>query len=104
MNCAAAGASGITEIRHAACEPHVVELCAFLGLDWIMIDMMLTGMDFRDVQNMIRTSEAAGITPVVRAHSDPWLGYDHRIIDGADADKFMVAVRSYLENWNEEIG
>jgi UDP-N-acetylglucosamine 1-carboxyvinyltransferase len=28
---AAAAASGRTEIRHAACEPHVVELCAFLN-------------------------------------------------------------------------
>src|SRR5262245_30147623 len=28
---AAAAAPGISEIRHAACEPHVVELCAFLG-------------------------------------------------------------------------
>jgi UDP-N-acetylglucosamine 1-carboxyvinyltransferase len=27
---AAAAAKGITEIRHAACEPHVVELCEFL--------------------------------------------------------------------------
>jgi UDP-N-acetylglucosamine 1-carboxyvinyltransferase len=27
---AAAAANGITEIRHAACEPHVVELCVFL--------------------------------------------------------------------------
>ena len=27
---AAAAAQGTTEIRHAACEPHVVELCAFL--------------------------------------------------------------------------
>ncbi|MCC7416023.1 MAG: UDP-N-acetylglucosamine 1-carboxyvinyltransferase [Acidobacteria bacterium] len=27
---AAAAAPGLTEIRHAACEPHVVELCAFL--------------------------------------------------------------------------
>jgi UDP-N-acetylglucosamine 1-carboxyvinyltransferase len=27
---AAAGVPGVTEIRHAACEPHVVELCAFL--------------------------------------------------------------------------
>jgi UDP-N-acetylglucosamine 1-carboxyvinyltransferase len=27
---AAAGANGVTEIRHAACEPHVVELCIFL--------------------------------------------------------------------------
>jgi len=28
---AAAAASGTTEIRHAACEPHVVELCEFLA-------------------------------------------------------------------------
>jgi UDP-N-acetylglucosamine 1-carboxyvinyltransferase len=28
---AAAAAPGITEIRHAACEPHVVELCLFLS-------------------------------------------------------------------------
>src|SRR4051812_6544095 len=27
---AAAGAKGVSEIRHAACEPHVVELCIFL--------------------------------------------------------------------------
>src|SRR5947207_1666929 len=27
---AAAGANGVSEIRHAACEPHVVELCVFL--------------------------------------------------------------------------
>jgi 2-oxoglutarate dehydrogenase E2 component (dihydrolipoamide succinyltransferase) len=32
------------------------------------------------------------------------IGYDHRIIDGADADQFMVAVREYLENFNEDIG
>jgi pyruvate dehydrogenase E2 component (dihydrolipoamide acetyltransferase) len=32
------------------------------------------------------------------------VGYDHRIIDGADADQFMVAVRDYLENFNEDIG
>ncbi|HUU33787.1 MAG TPA: hypothetical protein VMW48_06960, partial [Vicinamibacterales bacterium] len=29
---AAAAAPGISEIRHAACEPHVVELCEFLSL------------------------------------------------------------------------
>jgi UDP-N-acetylglucosamine 1-carboxyvinyltransferase len=28
---AAAAAAGLTEIRHAACEPHVVELCEFLA-------------------------------------------------------------------------
>ena len=32
------------------------------------------------------------------------LGFDHRIIDGADAGKFMAEVRKYLENWTEDIG
>jgi pyruvate dehydrogenase E2 component (dihydrolipoamide acetyltransferase) len=32
------------------------------------------------------------------------LGYDHRVIDGADADQFMVAVRDYLEKFDEDIG
>ena len=32
------------------------------------------------------------------------LGFDHRIIDGADAGRFMAEVKAYLENWNEDIG
>ena len=32
------------------------------------------------------------------------LGFDHRIIDGADAGKFMADLKKYLENWSEEIG
>jgi 2-oxoglutarate dehydrogenase E2 component (dihydrolipoamide succinyltransferase) len=32
------------------------------------------------------------------------LGYDHRIIDGALADHFMVVVKKSLENWTEEVG
>jgi pyruvate dehydrogenase E2 component (dihydrolipoamide acetyltransferase) len=32
------------------------------------------------------------------------LGFDHRIVDGADAGKFMAEVKKYLENWNEDIG
>jgi pyruvate dehydrogenase E2 component (dihydrolipoamide acetyltransferase) len=32
------------------------------------------------------------------------LGFDHRIIDGADAGKFMAELKKYLENWAEEIG
>ena len=31
------------------------------------------------------------------------IGYDHRIIDGAVADQFMMEVKKYLENWNEDI-
>jgi 2-oxoglutarate dehydrogenase E2 component (dihydrolipoamide succinyltransferase) len=32
------------------------------------------------------------------------LGFDHRIIDGADAGRFMAEVKKYLETWNEDIG
>ena len=31
------------------------------------------------------------------------IGYDHRVIDGAVADQFMVVVKNYLENWNESL-
>jgi 2-oxoglutarate dehydrogenase E2 component (dihydrolipoamide succinyltransferase) len=45
-------------------------------------------------------SDSIAIRSIIRLT----LGYDHRIIDGADADKFMVAVKKYLESWSEEIG
>jgi pyruvate dehydrogenase E2 component (dihydrolipoamide acetyltransferase) len=32
------------------------------------------------------------------------LGFDHRIVDGADAGRFMSDFKAYLENWAEDIG
>ena len=32
------------------------------------------------------------------------LGFDHRIVDGADAGKFMTDFKNYLQNWTEDIG
>ncbi len=32
------------------------------------------------------------------------LGFDHRIIDGSDAGKFMTDFKTYLETWSEDIG
>jgi 2-oxoglutarate dehydrogenase E2 component (dihydrolipoamide succinyltransferase) len=32
------------------------------------------------------------------------LGFDHRIVDGADAGKFMSDFKAYLEGWAEDIG
>jgi 2-oxoglutarate dehydrogenase E2 component (dihydrolipoamide succinyltransferase) len=31
------------------------------------------------------------------------IGFDHRIVDGAVADQFMMVVKKVLENWNEPI-
>jgi pyruvate dehydrogenase E2 component (dihydrolipoamide acetyltransferase) len=32
------------------------------------------------------------------------LGFDHRIVDGADAGRFMSDFKTYLETWSEDIG
>jgi 2-oxoglutarate dehydrogenase E2 component (dihydrolipoamide succinyltransferase) len=32
------------------------------------------------------------------------LGFDHRLIDGADGGKFMLEFKKALENWDQEIG
>ncbi len=45
-------------------------------------------------------SDSIAIRSIIRLT----LGFDHRIIDGADAGKFMAEVKKYLENWNEDIG
>ena len=40
----------------------------------------------------------------VRSVVNLTLGYDHRLIDGAVADQFMVVVKKSLEDWSEEVG
>jgi pyruvate dehydrogenase E2 component (dihydrolipoamide acetyltransferase) len=45
-------------------------------------------------------SDSIAIRSIIRLT----LGFDHRIIDGADAGRFMAELKKYLENWNEDIG
>ncbi len=45
-------------------------------------------------------SDTIAIRSIVRLT----MGFDHRIIDGAEAGRFMAELKKYLENWNEEIG
>lgn len=71
--------SGRTSLGLLVRGTDMVELCAHLGFDWFIIDQMFSPYDWSKTQEMIRTGEAAGITPVVRVQSNPWIGYDHRI-------------------------
>lgn len=59
--------------------PDMVELCAHLGFDFFIVDQMFSANDWSRTEELIRTGEAAGITPVVRIQSNPWQGYDHRL-------------------------
>ena len=53
---------------------------------------------------VVLTDESGNDSIAIRHIIRLTLGYDHRIIDGAEADQFMVAVRDYLEKFDEEIG
>jgi 4-hydroxy-2-oxoheptanedioate aldolase len=60
-------------------DPDMIELMAHIGFDWVLIDQMFTANDWSKTELLIRTAEAAGITPTVRLQAYPWLGYDNRI-------------------------
>jgi 4-hydroxy-2-oxoheptanedioate aldolase len=71
--------SGKTALGLYINSPDMFDLCGYLGLDWFMIDQMFTANDWGKTEVLMHTGEAAGITPVVRIQSNPWLGYDHRL-------------------------
>jgi 4-hydroxy-2-oxoheptanedioate aldolase len=58
----------------------MVDLCGHVGFDWFAIDQMFTANDWTRTEDLIRAGDAADITPVVRVQSNPWMGYDHRIV------------------------
>ncbi|MCU1310925.1 MAG: Pyruvate/2-oxoglutarate dehydrogenase [Candidatus Angelobacter sp.] len=64
----------------------------------------ILGMGGMFKEPVVMTDKDGNDSIAIRSIIRLTLGYDHRIIDGADADKFMVAVRNYLENWSEDIG
>ena len=55
-------------------------------------------------QPLVITDKDGADSIAVRSVVHLTLGYDHRIIDGAIADQFMVVVKKTLENWSEEVG
>jgi pyruvate dehydrogenase E2 component (dihydrolipoamide acetyltransferase) len=55
-------------------------------------------------QPLVVTDKDGADSIAIRSVVHLTLGYDHRILDGAVADQFMVVVKKTLENWSEEIG
>jgi 2-oxoglutarate dehydrogenase E2 component (dihydrolipoamide succinyltransferase) len=53
---------------------------------------------------VVLTDPDGNDTLAIRSIQQHCLGFDHRLIDGADAGKFMSAFKEALENWDREIG
>ncbi len=52
----------------------------------------------------ILTDAEGNDTIAIRSMQYFCLGFDHRLIDGADGGKFMLEFQKALETWNQEIG
>jgi pyruvate dehydrogenase E2 component (dihydrolipoamide acetyltransferase) len=53
---------------------------------------------------VVVTDAEGGDTIAIRSMQSYCLGFDHRLIDGADGGKFMSAFKKVLEGWDREIG
>jgi 2-oxoglutarate dehydrogenase E2 component (dihydrolipoamide succinyltransferase) len=64
----------------------------------------ILGIGGMSKEPVVLTAEDGADSIAIRTIQYFSLGFDHRIVDGADAGKFMSDFKAYLENWNEEIG
>ena len=53
---------------------------------------------------VVLTDAAGNDAIAIRSVQYFCLGFDHRLIDGADSGKFMLEFKKTLENWDREIG
>jgi len=52
---------------------------------------------------VVLTDSEGNDTIAIRSMQQFCLGFDHRIIDGADAGRFMLAVQKTLETWDRDL-
>jgi pyruvate dehydrogenase E2 component (dihydrolipoamide acetyltransferase) len=64
----------------------------------------ILGIGGLNKEPMVLTDKDGNDSIAVRSIQRFTLGFDHRIIDGSDAGKFMTDFKNYLENWSEDIG
>lgn len=64
----------------------------------------ILGIGGLNKEPMVLTDKDGNDSIAIRHIQRFTLGFDHRIIDGSDAGKFMTDFKNYLENWTEDIG
>jgi 2-oxoglutarate dehydrogenase E2 component (dihydrolipoamide succinyltransferase) len=52
---------------------------------------------------VVLTDKEGNDTIAIRSMMTTAIGFDHRVVDGAVADQFMMVVKSVLENWSEAV-
>ena len=65
--------------------PHLVPTLAKAGFDFVRPDMMFSGIDWREMEEIIRASKGTNITPWVRIAMNPWFGGEDNLQCTVDA-------------------
>lgn len=65
--------------------PHIVSTLAKSGFDFVRPDMMFSAIDWKELEHIIRASEATGITTMVRLAANPWLAGENNLQVTVDA-------------------
>jgi 2-oxoglutarate dehydrogenase E2 component (dihydrolipoamide succinyltransferase) len=76
---------------------------SFLGIARSIVDVAERARGKKLAPDEITDKDGADAI-AIRSIQRFTLGFDHRIVDGADAGKFMSDFKAYLENWAEDIG
>jgi 2-oxoglutarate dehydrogenase E2 component (dihydrolipoamide succinyltransferase) len=66
-------------------------------------DSAILGIGGLRKEPVVVTDERGEDSISIRSIQHFTLGFDHRLIDGSDAGKFMSEFKKNLENWNQEI-
>lgn len=53
--------------------PHLMPVVAEAGFDWVRPDMMVTSIDWGELERIVRAAQAVGLTTVVRIPCNPWV-------------------------------
>jgi pyruvate dehydrogenase E2 component (dihydrolipoamide acetyltransferase) len=67
-------------------------------------DSAILGLSGLKKEPVVLTDAEGNDTIAIRSMQHFTLGFDHRLIDGADACRFMLELKRVLENWDQEIG
>lgn len=64
---------------------HIISTLAKAGYDFVRPDMMFSGIDWRELDHIVRASEATGVSTLVRIENNPWVGGENNLQCTADA-------------------
>src|SRR5690349_11058539 len=98
--------------------PEYMEIMGHVGIDFLIVDLMTTSMNWETVANMVRSARIYDVTPFVRLQAFPWNGsFDPRaasdamralstgaqgILISVDTPEMIASVLPVAEEWHAQ--